>query len=172
MNTKLNNPLLEPAELPAFSKIEPAMIKPAIEILIDRNRAAIAEPHSAENSDWDSLIKPLQLMNDQRAVSVVDGLLRYLQGYNVAQFMETSRLDALSQVVVSLEYYLEALGEHRDDASAILDLADAQLQRLLTDLKPVEDGGQSGLDHGRARARRVSTSAGAGSVVAKWLPFG
>ena len=30
-------------------------------------------------------------------------------------------LDALSQVVVSLEYYLEALGEHRSDASGILD---------------------------------------------------
>ncbi len=73
----------------------------------------------------------LQLLNQPRAVAVVDGLLAYLKGYDIVEFMETSRLDALSQVVVSLEYYLEALGEHRSDANGILDLADAQLQDLL-----------------------------------------
>ncbi len=73
----------------------------------------------------------LELLNEPRAVAVVDGLLAYLKGYDIVEFMETSRLDALSQVVVSLEYYLEALGEHRSDADSILDLADAQLQDLL-----------------------------------------
>ncbi|MCP4980566.1 MAG: response regulator, partial [Gammaproteobacteria bacterium] len=74
----------------------------------------------------------LQLMNQQRAVAVVDGLLTYLKGYDIVEFMEASRLDALSQVVVSLEYYLEALGEHRSDAGSILDFADVQLQELLS----------------------------------------
>ncbi|MCP4472210.1 MAG: response regulator [Gammaproteobacteria bacterium] len=73
----------------------------------------------------------LLLLNQQRAVAVVDGLQIYLNGYDVTEFMESSRLDALSQVVASLEYYLEALGEHRSDASSILDLADVQLQELL-----------------------------------------
>jgi chemotaxis protein histidine kinase CheA len=73
----------------------------------------------------------LLLLNQQRAVAVVDGLLTYLQGFEVTEFMESGRLDALSQVVASLEYYLEALGEHRSDASSILDLADVQLQELL-----------------------------------------
>ncbi len=85
----------------------------------------------------------LELLNEPRAVAVVDGLLAYLRGYDIVEFMETSRLDALSQVVVSLEYYLEALGEHRSDAGSILDLADAQLQELLDGVKisaaPAED---------------------------------
>ncbi len=76
----------------------------------------------------------LELMNQPRAVAVVDGLLTYLKGYDIVEFMEASRLDALSQVVVSLEYYLEALGEHREDADSILDVADVQLQELLANV--------------------------------------
>ncbi len=76
----------------------------------------------------------LLLLNQMRAVAVVDGLLIYLNGYDVTEFMESSRLDALSQVVASLEYYLEALGEHRSDASSILNLADVQLEELLANV--------------------------------------
>ena len=77
----------------------------------------------------------LQLLEQHRAVAVVDGLLTYLRGYEVSEFMQSAQLDALSQIVVSLEYYLEALGEHRSDAGSILDLADAQLKGLLANLK-------------------------------------
>jgi len=76
----------------------------------------------------------MELLGEQRAVAVVDGLLTYLQGYDLDAFMDSSRLDALSQVVVSLEYYLEALGERRGDASSILDFADVQLQELLSSM--------------------------------------
>ncbi len=77
----------------------------------------------------------LHLLNRPRAVAVVDGLLTYLQGYDIIEFMESNRLDALSQVVASLEYYLEALGEHRSDASSILDFADVQLRELLSNVQ-------------------------------------
>jgi len=77
----------------------------------------------------------LQLLNQHRAVAVVDGLLAYLKDYDIVEFMQADRLDALSQVVVSLEYYLEALGEHRSDAGSILDFADTQLQELLANVK-------------------------------------
>jgi len=73
----------------------------------------------------------LELLNQPRAVAVVDGLLQYLKDYDIVEFMDSTRLDALSQVVVSLEYYLEALGEHRSDTDNILDFADIQLQALL-----------------------------------------
>jgi chemotaxis protein histidine kinase CheA len=76
----------------------------------------------------------LELLGEQRAVAVLNGLLTYLKGYDVVEFMESRRLDALSQVVVSLEYYLEALGERRADASGILDFADIQLQQLLSSM--------------------------------------
>jgi len=59
------NPLLEPAQLPAFSKISPEMIQPAISELIERNRRDIAELEKQKQPQWDSLIKPLELMNDR-----------------------------------------------------------------------------------------------------------
>jgi chemosensory pili system protein ChpA (sensor histidine kinase/response regulator) len=77
----------------------------------------------------------LVLLERDRAVRVVDGLTAYLQGYDVDSFVDAERLDSLSQVVASLEYYLEALGEHRHDADGILDLADTQLRGLLAGLK-------------------------------------
>ena len=61
----LNNPLLEPGELPAFSRIEPGMIQPAIETLIAGNRERIAELTAQPRPTWDSLVKPLELLNDR-----------------------------------------------------------------------------------------------------------
>ncbi len=108
----------------------------------------IKDPSKSENIDLCVTMMSesrgaLELLNQPRAVAVVDGLLAYLKGHDIVEFMESDRLDALSQVVVSLEYYLEALGEHRSDADSILDLADAQLQELLAGVKisttPVAD---------------------------------
>jgi len=59
------NPLLEPGVLPAFSKISPEMIEPAISKLIEQNLDAIAVLARQENPDWASLVKPLELMNDR-----------------------------------------------------------------------------------------------------------
>jgi chemosensory pili system protein ChpA (sensor histidine kinase/response regulator) len=108
----------------------------------------IKDPGRSENIDlcialMDESRGALQLMNQHRAVAVVDGLLAYLRGYDIVEFMEASRLDAMSQVVVSLEYYLEALGEHRSDAGNILDFADVQLQELLSNVHIEAEGGKS-----------------------------
>ncbi|MDJ0777840.1 MAG: Hpt domain-containing protein [Gammaproteobacteria bacterium] len=105
----------------------------------------IKDPNRSENIElcvtlMDESRGALELMNQPRAVAVVDGLLAYLRGYDIVEFMEASRLDALSQVVVSLEYYLEALGEHRDDVDNILDFADVQLQELLRHVSINEAG--------------------------------
>jgi len=61
----LTNPLLNPGALPAFSKITPDLIQPAITRLIEKNRETIAELSKQEQPDWDKLIKPLSLMNDR-----------------------------------------------------------------------------------------------------------
>ena len=108
----------------------------------------IKDPGRSENIDLCVALMgesrgALQLMNQHRAVAVVDGLLAYLKGYDIVEFMEASRLDALSQVVVSLEYYLEALGEHRSDAGNILDFADVQLQELLSNVHIGAEGDKS-----------------------------
>ncbi len=73
----------------------------------------------------------LKLLNEERAVHLADGLIHYLKEQDIVEFMDTNRLDQLSQVVVSIEYYLEAVGEQRADADSILDYADSQLVLLL-----------------------------------------
>ena len=65
MTVSLNNSLLESGPLPAFSKIQPQMIKPAMENLISQNRSDIEQLARQQQPDWDSLIKPLSLMNDR-----------------------------------------------------------------------------------------------------------
>ena len=81
----------------------------------------------------------LLLLEQSRAVTVMDGLIEYLRDYDSAGFVETQPLEALSQVVSSLEYYLEALGERRSDADRILDLADTRLQQLLASARKKSD---------------------------------
>ncbi|MCP4333352.1 MAG: M3 family metallopeptidase [Gammaproteobacteria bacterium] len=61
----MTNPLLNPGSLPAFSKISPDMIQPAINQLIDQNRDSIAHLSKQPQPNWDNLIKPLSLMNDR-----------------------------------------------------------------------------------------------------------
>ncbi len=61
----MSNPLLEARELPAFSRITPDVVQPAIERLIDDNRKAIAELLRQPAFSWKNLIEPLELMNDR-----------------------------------------------------------------------------------------------------------
>ncbi len=75
----------------------------------------------------------LSLLNQERAVKAIRGLTDYLESHDVVDFMDADRLDQLSQVVVSLEYYLEALGEKRADADSVLGFAESQLELLLKD---------------------------------------
>jgi chemosensory pili system protein ChpA (sensor histidine kinase/response regulator) len=97
----------------------------------------IADPTRSDNIDLCvSLLEEtrggLLLLEKQRAVAVVDGLIGYLKAHDIVEFMDINRLDALSQVVVSLEYYLETLGERQPEADKILDFADAQIQSVLS----------------------------------------
>jgi chemosensory pili system protein ChpA (sensor histidine kinase/response regulator) len=97
----------------------------------------IKDPTRAENIDlcvtlMEESKGALELLNQPHAVLVIEGLIRYLKEHDIVEFMDTNRLDSLSQVVVSIEYYLEALGEHRSDADSILDFADAQIKSLLS----------------------------------------
>ncbi len=71
------NPLLEATVLPAFSKIRPEHVEPAIDTLLDEARRALdellAEP---EKATWATLIEPLTLIDNrlERAWSPVSHL--------------------------------------------------------------------------------------------------
>ena len=61
----MNNPLLETGRLPAFSKITPEVVRPAIKRIIDDNRQAVARLLDSEEVSWDKLVKPLSLLEDR-----------------------------------------------------------------------------------------------------------
>ncbi|MBP8176822.1 MAG: oligopeptidase A, partial [Xanthomonadales bacterium] len=71
------NPLLAAAELPLFRSIEPRHVVPAVEALLAEYQARVdalcADPAAR---DWDSLLQPLEDMEDRldRAWSPVDHL--------------------------------------------------------------------------------------------------
>ena len=73
----------------------------------------------------------MRMLDQHRSQTVIDDLVKYLVNSDIMDFMEAGRLDALLQVVASIEYYLEALGEHRADAENILQFAEARMKNLL-----------------------------------------
>ena len=62
----MNNPLLETFTRPAFSRIKPEHVIPAIDTIIESNRNAIKNLLSTpENHNWDSLISVLDDLDDR-----------------------------------------------------------------------------------------------------------
>ena len=57
----MNNPLLEDRRLPAFDRIKPEHVEPAIDYVLGQNReliaALLADPDAC---DWATLIEPLR----------------------------------------------------------------------------------------------------------------
>jgi len=73
----MSNPLLESRSLPAFSRIDPSHVRPAIEQLIGENRKAIRlRLEMGGPYTWDNLVDPLETLDDQlnRAWSPVSHL--------------------------------------------------------------------------------------------------
>ena len=59
------NPLLEPFDLPPFSRIKPEHVEPAITLLIERNLKAIEElTHNQKNPTWETLVAPIEDLDD------------------------------------------------------------------------------------------------------------
>jgi len=116
----VTNPLLEPGNLPAFSKINPEMIEPAISKLIAQNRHTIADLGKQENPDWANLIKPLELMNDrlEKAWSPV----RHL---NSVQSSPELR-DAYNGCLPILSEYATEVSQNRDLYRAYRSIAESR----------------------------------------------
>ncbi|WP_286240684.1 oligopeptidase A [Neptuniibacter halophilus] len=64
----MSNPMLEPQLLPAFSKIQPESIEPAIDQILADNRAGVEQLlQNLTTASWDTLVAPLEEMNDRLA---------------------------------------------------------------------------------------------------------
>ena len=60
-----DNPLLDTTDLPAFSRIRPEHIEPAIDYLLNYNRQRIEELLTAEHYTWDNTIQDLEDLDDR-----------------------------------------------------------------------------------------------------------
>jgi len=61
----LNNPLLNPSILPAFSQIKAEIVQSSIEQLLSESRQQIEQLEKQQNINWDKLIQPLELIDDR-----------------------------------------------------------------------------------------------------------
>ena len=116
----MTNPLLEPGTLPAFSKISPDMIVPAISELIAQNRIAIEGLAKQENPDWGSLIEPLELMSDhlEKAWSQV----RHLNSVK----SNSELRDAYNNCLPLLSEYATEVSQNRDLYQAYRSIAESR----------------------------------------------
>ncbi|MCM2129247.1 oligopeptidase A [Larsenimonas rhizosphaerae] len=60
-----DNPLLEPHVLPPFKSIEPEHIEPAVDTLIQENKAEIERLVEQGDYSWDGLAQPLEALGDR-----------------------------------------------------------------------------------------------------------
>ena len=64
--TETSNPLLEMVHLPAFSRIRPEHIQPAIDLVLAENRRCIEDLQSAAaDATWESFVRPLEEIEDR-----------------------------------------------------------------------------------------------------------
>ncbi|MGK0472554.1 MAG: oligopeptidase A [Candidatus Azotimanducaceae bacterium] len=63
----MNNPLLETHELPPFGSIKAEHVMPAIDTILAENRSAITALLGQSVFSWDSLIRPLEELDDRLA---------------------------------------------------------------------------------------------------------
>ena len=62
----MSNPLLEQTGLPAFSKIQPEHVEPAVDELLAHNRRQIADLlEQTKKPGWHNLIEPIELLEDR-----------------------------------------------------------------------------------------------------------
>jgi oligopeptidase A len=115
----MSNPLLEHHVLPPFSQIEIVHIEPAIKQLIERNMQSIdALLVSADNYSWDSLLQPIEELEDE--LTNAWSPIGHLNGV-----MNNDELrDAYNACLPLLEEYSTWRGQHTGLCAAYQQIAD------------------------------------------------
>ena len=128
----MDNPLLEDRRLPAFDRIKPEHVEPAVDHLLAQNRRLIADLLSSSKArDWSSLIEPLEIMDERlsRAWSPVAHLnavrnnASLREAYNACLGKLTDYHSEVGQNAVLFEAFEGVAGNHKD-------LSDAQRKLL------------------------------------------
>jgi len=116
-----NNPLIQRHTLPPFNAIKAEHILPAIDEILDDNRAKIAELLSGNGKvSWSSLIEPLTILEDRLSQSFSP--VGHLNGV-----MNTAEIrDAYNAVLPKLSEYHTELGQNSKLFDAYQSLADSE----------------------------------------------
>jgi oligopeptidase A len=140
----LQNSLLENVDLPAFSKITPDLIQPAIETILQQNREQINNLVEDKNASWDGLIKPISLLEDR--LSKVWSPVRHLNSVKSSDSLREAYnacLPLLSEYSTEMSQNRQLYQGYRAIAeSAVYDDLDVAQQKTVDDsLKHFRLGG-------------------------------
>ncbi|MBV1789299.1 oligopeptidase A [Marinobacterium sp. D7] len=116
----MSNPLLEPHHLPPFSSIHPEHVEPAIDELLARNRARIAQlTQDSATPSWESLVEVLEQINDElsQAWSPVSHLNSVMNSDELRE--------AYNRCLPKLSQYWTELGQNQALYQAFKALADS-----------------------------------------------
>src|SRR3990170_6572658 len=113
------NPLLDNEGLPAFSRIQPEHVVPAVERLLGENRVRLEQLLSSNsNYTWENLLQPLEEMDDRlnRAWSPV--------GHLNAVVNSKELRNAYSACLPKLSEYATEMGQHKSLFRAFCQIAE------------------------------------------------
>ena len=117
----MTNPLLENLDLPAFSRLRPEHVEPAVDQLLDEHRALLRSVlDRQEEHTWDTLFRPLEEKDDQlkRAWSPVSHLHSVADNDDLRQ--------AYNACLPKLTDHTTELGQNEDLFRAVEKLAQGQ----------------------------------------------
>ncbi len=116
----MNNPLLEPTQLPQFSKIKPEHIEPAIDTLLEQARSTVAQSlQQNQPYHWHNLVEPIDEAEDRlnKAWSPVSHLNSVLNSEAIR--------NAYNACLPKLSAYSTEMGQNKDLYQAYKQLADS-----------------------------------------------
>jgi oligopeptidase A len=95
--TESSNPLLNQLGLPAFDRIEPKHVQPAVAAMLDEAQQTLAHLESTLTPTWDGLLQPLEELN--RRVMATWGPISHLVGVKNSAELREAYNTVLPQVV-------------------------------------------------------------------------
>ena len=123
----MHNPLLDVSGLPAFSRIKPSHVEPAVRSVIEESRAQVEEILAAARPPrWDNLVVPLEALDHRLArvwapvghLNAVHNTEALRQAYNACLPLLSDYSSELGQHEGLFRAYARVLDEERDQLSA------------------------------------------------------
>ena len=121
----MNNPLLQNSDLPQFEKIKPEHILSAMTTTLDDSRDLIKKLENIEKADWETLVKPLELIDDR--ISQCWSPVRHLNSVKSSDELR----EAYTACLPLLSDYSTEISQNRKLFNAYQSIADgAQFKEL------------------------------------------